>query len=226
MSSALRSGITFVMGSAIFVGLPLLGWGVTDIPGFLGHPVRIAYVVLVLLLNGFAAIRIPEIGKGRGEQKVTVPRQHVAVVLLQVLSISVVLLAPFCDRREIVVVTSSDLFRYVGLLLYAVGFLIMHIAEASLGKQFSVEVAIQTGHSLVTDGLYRYLRHPRYLGIIVFMAGIALAFRSWLALALDGAIVLVLIWRIRDEEALMSREFGSVWEAYVERTWRLLPFLF
>jgi protein-S-isoprenylcysteine O-methyltransferase Ste14 len=102
----------------------------------------------------------------------------------------------------------------------------MHIAEASLGKQFSVEVAIQTGHSLVTDGLYRYLRHPRYLGIIVFMAGIALAFRSWLALALDGAIVLVLIWRIRDEEALMSREFGSVWEAYVERTWRLLPFLF
>jgi hypothetical protein len=109
MSSALRSGITFVMGSAIFVGLPLLGWGVTDIPGFLGHPVRIAYVVLVLLLNGFAAIRIPEIGKGRGEQKVTVPRQHVAVVLLQVLSISVVLLAPFCDRREIVVVTSSDL---------------------------------------------------------------------------------------------------------------------
>jgi protein-S-isoprenylcysteine O-methyltransferase Ste14 len=65
----------------------------------------------------------------------------------------------------------------------------------------------------VTGGPYRY---PRYLGIIVFTTGISLVFRSWLAL----------IWRIRDEEALMQRSFGKDWEAYSRRSWRLIPLVY
>ena len=79
---------------------------------------------------------------------------------------------------------------------------------------------------LVTGGPCRFLRHPRYLGIIVFVAGIALVFHSWVGLILDVAIILVLVWRIRDEEALMHTEFGAEWEAYSRQTWRLAPFLF
>jgi protein-S-isoprenylcysteine O-methyltransferase Ste14 len=226
MSTALQVVMTFLIGTAIFVGLPCVGWGLADIAGFLAHPARLTYVVLVLLLNAFAAIRIPEVGKSRGEQKTTVRRQHFAVILLQVFSLSVTLLGPFCDRRAIAIVAGLDIVRYAGLVLYVFGFLIMHMAEACLGKQFSLEVAIQAGHRLVTDGPYRYLRHPRYLGIIIFAAGIALTFRSWLALTLDGAIVLVLLWRIRDEESLMLQEFGKDWVTYSAKTWRLLPFLY
>jgi protein-S-isoprenylcysteine O-methyltransferase Ste14 len=105
------------------------------------------------------------------------------------------------------------------------GFIGMHWAEATLDKQFSVEVTIQEGHRLVTDGPYRYLRHPRYLGIILFTTGISLVFRSWLTLIFIAVLTLVLIWRIHDEEALLHQEFGPDWEAYSQRSWRLIPFV-
>jgi protein-S-isoprenylcysteine O-methyltransferase Ste14 len=47
-----------------------------------------------------------------------------------------------------------------------------------------------------------------------------------LALALFGAMCLVLAWRIRAEEALLRREFGAEWEAYTRRSQRLVPFVF
>jgi len=104
--------------------------------------------------------------------------------------------------------------------------MVMNWAEASLGKQFSVQVTLQDGHRLVTDGLYRYLRHRRYLGIIGFNVGIALVFHSWLALVFVAGLVLVLLWRIHDEELLMRQAFGVEWETYTRRSWRLIPFVY
>ena len=99
----------------------------------------------------------------------------------------------------------------------------MHLSQVHLGRLFSVQVAIQEGHLLVTDGPYRHVRHPRYLGVLLFLPGIALVFRSWVALALAAPILLVLLWRIADEEALMRTTFGADWDAYARRTWRLVP---
>jgi protein-S-isoprenylcysteine O-methyltransferase Ste14 len=64
------------------------------------------------------------------------------------------------------------------------------------------------------------------LGIILFTMGISLVYRSWLALILVAALTLVLIWRIYDEEALLHQEFGTDWEAYSQRSWRLIPFVY
>ena len=226
MPRPLRVLITFLVGSALFVGVPLVAWGVGDARGFLAEPARAGYVALVLALNLLAAWRIPEIGGSPRQPAATVRRQHSAVVLLQVLSIALVVVGPYCDRRAIAVLGGAPIVRYLGFLLYATGFLVMHLAEARLGPQFSVEVAIQPGHTLVTDGLYRHLRHPRYLGIVVFSAGLALVFRSWISLAAVAAVLLVLLWRMHDEEALMRREFGAAWEAYCRRTWRMVPYLY
>ncbi len=226
ISRALRSAITFLMGCAIFVGLPILGWGPMDIPGLLNHPARVAFLAIVLVLNAYAAIRIPEIGKQRGTDKETVRRQHAAVVLLQVFSIALVVAAPYSDHRHLAVMGDRDVLRYAGLVLYAIGFLAMHFAEAHLGHEFSLEVRVKEGHRLVTDGPYRHLRHPRYAGMILFAAGIALVFVSWVGLVCAAAMTAVLFWRIRDEEELMHREFAADWERYAERTWRIVPFLY
>jgi protein-S-isoprenylcysteine O-methyltransferase Ste14 len=70
------------------------------------------------------------------------------------------------------------------------------------------------------------VRHPRYLGVILLMLGIALVFRSWWALLLVLALSLVLLWRIQDEEKLLQEEFGSFWEAYAKKSWRLVPLVY
>lgn len=224
-SFALRALATWLLGLAIFAGLPLVAWGVDDSPAFVRDRARLAYLVLVFALNAYAAIRIPEVGKARREPAKTVGRQHWAVLVLQVVSVAIVVIAAYSDRRAMMVLT-SEAVRYVGIVLYAVGFLTMHWAEKSLGKQFSLEVAIQRNHELVTGGIYRYVRHPRYLGITMFTVGIALVFRSAVSLTLAGAVLAVLLWRIHDEEILLEQEFSHQWRAYAERSWHLIPFVY
>lgn len=111
----MRSAITFLIGIAIFAGFPLVCSGVDDVQGFAGDPARLSYLILVILLNAFAAIRIPEVGKKPAEAKTTLRRQHAAVVLMQVISIGIVIIAPFCDRRSIATLADAVAIRYPGL---------------------------------------------------------------------------------------------------------------
>ena len=226
MSSIVRFAIRFFIGIIIFVGLPLLGWDLTDVQGFVAHPARLGYVTLMVLLQIFITLKFPNAGRTGGEGTKTLGRQRVAVMLMQVFSLAIVVAAPFSDRRDFAVIDGVEAVRYAGLVLFAFGFFAMNWAEASLGKQFSIQVTIQQDHQLVTDGLYRYLRHPRYLAIIIFNVGLALVFRSWLALILTAALTTVLLWRIHDEEAFMHQEFGAAWEAYSRKSWHLIPYVY
>lgn len=95
-----------------------------------------------------------------------------------------------------------------------------------LGRQYLAEVTIQEGHKLITAGPYRLIRHPRYLGILFITLGASLVFRTWAGLALFTLVLALLLWRIKDEEALMAREFGDAWRAYCRRAWRLVPYIY
>ena len=80
--------------------------------------------------------------------------------------------------------------------------------------------------SPLTSGLYRHLRHPRYLGVQAAALGLALLFRSWIGLGLNVPLLAVLLFRIRDEEALLRETFGPEWDAYCQHSWRLIPHLY
>lgn len=226
MSNFPGSVIKLLVGIVLFVGLPWVGWGLMDFRGFIGHPVRLAYVVLVILLQIVVVMAFPTVGQGGGDGKLLVRRQRIAVYLLQVFSLAIVLVAPYSDHGNVAAFDEGAVVRYFGLALFGLGFIVMNWAEASLGKQFSIQVTLQQGHQLVTGGLYRYLRHPRYVGITVFNVGIALIYRSWLALVFVAVLAMVLLWRIHDEEQLMQQAFGAEWESYAKRSWRLMPFVY
>jgi protein-S-isoprenylcysteine O-methyltransferase Ste14 len=218
----LRAALAFLVGAAIFVLVPLAAWGAGDLRGFLADPARLAYCAAALLLDAVAAARLPEVGKERRPAERTVG-QRLAVALLQVVPLAIVAAAPFGDRRGIGVLPDVPALRAAGVGLYAGGFLLVHWAEAHLGRLFSVQVELQPDHRLVTDGPFRMVRHPRYLGIVLFLAGIALVFRSWLGLALVAPVIGILRWRIADEEQLLADAFGAEWVAYARRTPGLLP---
>ena len=93
-------------------------------------------------------------------------------------------------------------------------------------RLYSPEVTIQQNHQLITHGPYRHIRHPRYLGVLLLTLGLPLTFRSWVGVLMCPAVVAVILLRIRDEETLMQREFGQEWEAYCERSWLLIPWVY
>lgn len=224
MPRSARVVLGAVVGLAIFVGLPLVAWGPGDVRGFLADPVRQAFLLVATATTLVAAAIVPPAGTARGDEAKRVRRQHVAVVLLQILSLAIFVAAPWDDRRGVAPLPAS--LRALGLALFCAGHAMMIWSQAVLGRQFSTEVTIQPGHRLITAGPYRWLRHPRYLGIAAFMVGAALLFRSGVGLALAAAVVAVLLWRIPDEERLMRSEFGAEWDAYAGRTWRVLPYVF
>jgi protein-S-isoprenylcysteine O-methyltransferase Ste14 len=113
--------------------------------------------------------------------------------------------------------------RWMGALLFIIGGALRMWPVFVLGKRFSGLVAIQPGHRLVTDGIYRNLRNPSYLGMLVIAVGWALAFRSSVGLLLAVLTLIPLIARIHSEEALLRAQFGGEYEAYCAKTWRLIP---
>jgi protein-S-isoprenylcysteine O-methyltransferase Ste14 len=126
------------------------------------------------------------------------------------------------DRRDLWTL-DGDRVRYLGLALLFVGGVLRIWPMFVLGRRFSGLVALQPGHELVTDGPYRYVRHPSYLGAILALVGWVLVFRSSVGLLVSALGIPVLIGRIESEEALLASQFGSAYQEYRARTWRLLP---
>ncbi len=126
------------------------------------------------------------------------------------------------DRTELWTI-DGDAVRWLGVVLFAAGGALRMWPVFVLGRRFSGLVAIQPGHTLVTDGVYGVIRHPSYLGFFVGSLGWALAFRSGLGVLLTALLIPPLLARINAEERLLRSHFGEEYDAYCRRTSRLLP---
>jgi protein-S-isoprenylcysteine O-methyltransferase Ste14 len=76
------------------------------------------------------------------------------------------------------------------------------------------------------DGPYALTRNPMYLGHLIFLTGLAVAFRSWFALILLSARAYWFHCRVLQDEARLQAEFGAVYDAYRARVKRWLPFIY
>ena len=226
MKAILFYTLALFVALIIFLGLPLLGWGLGNIPQFFNNPARLTYAIVILFLQLFSVIYNPQVGRNKDDRKSGVEQHKIDLILIQIFSLAVVLLAPFSDSHSIGVFNFGNRIRFLGFILMIPGFTFMQMAEKYLGRQFSVEVTLQKDHKLIQGGPYTYIRHPRYLGILAFFTGISIVFRSLLAIFIVIALCIVLIWRVYAEEALMQKEFGVAWEAYCKKSWRIIPFLF
>jgi protein-S-isoprenylcysteine O-methyltransferase Ste14 len=83
---------------------------------------------------------------------------------------------------------------------------------------------VREGHRLVTHGIYRHVRHPMYLALLLYSLGQTLVIPNWVAgpsyLVTFG---LLFVLRVGPEERLMREEFGKDYESYMARTRRLVP---
>ena len=226
----LQAIASFIVTLLVYLGLPLLGWGINDLPGFFSSYPRLGYAVLLMFLAlavGYQAINAPEGFKGsRGDKSKRLQRQSIVAVVLIFILFGALIFLPFADRHGVGVMIGNQAARWSGLVLVGLGLVLIFWSGVALGKMYSAEVTIQKNHQLVTTGLYRYIRHPRYLGVIFVAIGLSLLFRSWIGLVVSIPLLVVLLSRIKDEEAVLYEEFGLEWEAYCKQSWRLIPYLY
>ena len=117
--------------------------------------------------------------------------------------------------------------KAAGVLLLAVGLAVRWTAIFQLGRAFSANVAIRATQKLKDSGLYRYVRHPSYLGMLLIFLGIGIDSRNWISLAIVMIFpTLALLYRIRVEESALLEAFGEEYTAYRRTTKRLIPFVY
>jgi len=127
---------------------------------------------------------------------------------------------------------SFGLFNYnlgydIGFILFIIGIILQGIAEATLGKYYLPSIGTVEGQKIVKDGIYKYIRHPGYLGEIIIFFG--LGFVTYSLLGILGAFIVSLMvyaGEVIPEEKYMLQKFGKEYEEYMKETFRFIPYIF
>jgi protein-S-isoprenylcysteine O-methyltransferase Ste14 len=110
-----------------------------------------------------------------------------------------------------------------GLVLTAVGVALAIWARLTLGANWSGLVTVKKDHELIRKGLYRWIRHPIYTGILLSFIGTAMIMghlRGWLGLLIVWA---TFYFKARREERFLRQEFGDGFEEHARHTGMFLP---
>ncbi|MFJ2691528.1 methyltransferase family protein [Pseudomonas sp. NPDC087336] len=193
-------------------------WGLGGFAAFFSHAALVV-VALATLVMAIASL-FTEVNLSSGEREDRANRW--VLPAFGVIGLLSGFLPAYTDRIDFWTFGGEGV-RWLGALFFIIGGVLRMWPVFVLGNRFSGLVAIQPGHRLVTDGIYRRLRNPSYLGMLVIAVGWALAFRSAVGLLLAALTVIPLIARIHAEEALLRAQFGGEYEAYCTRSWRLIP---
>ena len=120
-----------------------------------------------------------------------------------------------------------SIIHYLGLILIIAGLIIRWFAILELKEFFTVTVAIQKDHRVVNSGLYKYIRHPAYLGSLLSFLGLGFALQNWISiLVIFIPIFGALSYRIHVEENVLNTEFGEEYSKYSSRTKKLIPWVY
>jgi protein-S-isoprenylcysteine O-methyltransferase Ste14 len=116
---------------------------------------------------------------------------------------------------------------YFGFVLFFSGLALNWIGIGTLKKQWSVAVVVSQDHQLVDTGVYRFIRHPIYTGVLLELLGFGVALANWLSILLILLPnIASLAYRIIVEEKVLERHFGDQYRDYEHRTKRLIPGIF
>jgi protein-S-isoprenylcysteine O-methyltransferase Ste14 len=111
----------------------------------------------------------------------------------------------------------------VGLVLTIAGCLFATWARLTLGGNWSGRVSLMAGHELITNGPYKLARHPIYTGLLLALAGTALAIGEWRCVLGVAVILIAFLVKMSHEEMLLLQAFPDQYPEYRRRVKALIP---
>jgi protein-S-isoprenylcysteine O-methyltransferase Ste14 len=119
----------------------------------------------------------------------------------------------------------ANVLRMVGVGIYLLGLCIAIFGRLQLGNNWAnlEDYQVLPEQSLVKSGIYRFIRHPIYIGDVLLILGLELALNSWLVLGVIALFMLV-FRQAKSEEAVLSHAFPG-YDEYREQTKMFIPYL-
>ena len=189
----------------------------------------ISKVIFVVLAVGWYLIRYEYARRSRRERVVSTARGPLETALL-LISLSGLGLVPL-----VYVATGIPRFAaygfYPGLAwlgsFFAIAALGMfYLTHRALGRNWSISLDVRENHQLVTNGIYRRVRHPMYSAFWLWAIAQALLLPNWIAgFAGLAGFGILFFGRVAREERMMLQTFGDSYREYMARTGRVFPWI-
>lgn len=113
---------------------------------------------------------------------------------------------------------------WVGAAVFAGALWLLWRSHVDLGRNWSPMLEIREEHSLVTKGVYKYIRHPMYAAHLLWAIAQVLLLQNWIAgPAFMVTSVPLYLFRVPVEERMMLDRFGEEYRLYMNGTGRVIP---
>jgi len=184
----------------------------------------LATVFRVLYWTWIASEVLLQLGWRTGRSGGNLKDRGSLILLLTVIFASISAGFWYADTHGRTILGGAHWLKTVALLLLIAGLGIRWTAIFTLGKSFSTNVAIHATQTVHKTGLYRWVRHPSYTGMLLIFTAIGISQRNWVSLAIMLVFpTAALLYRISVEEHALTEAFGNDYVEYARNTKRLLP---
>lgn len=116
---------------------------------------------------------------------------------------------------------------WLGLFVAIAALIMFHLTHRALGRNWSISLDVREHHQLITDGIYRRVRHPMYTAFWLWAIAQALLLPNWVA-GFSGLVGFGILFfgRVAREERMMLETFGDSYQSYTARTDRIFLLIF
>jgi protein-S-isoprenylcysteine O-methyltransferase Ste14 len=109
-------------------------------------------------------------------------------------------------------------------MLYIFGVWLFFRSHADLGKYWSPGLEIKDDHQLITSGVFKWVRHPMYAAFVVIAVAQIFMLQNWvIGPAFLLSAIPFYLQRVKREEKMLIKKFGSDYQEYIDRTGEIFP---
>jgi protein-S-isoprenylcysteine O-methyltransferase Ste14 len=113
---------------------------------------------------------------------------------------------------------------WIGVALFAGATVLLWATHTAMGRNWTPTLGLRDDHQLVTEGIFKYIRHPMYAAHLLWALAQPLILTNWIAGFCFLIPQIAQYWlRVGSEETMMLEEFGDEYRRYMESTGRMLP---
>lgn len=138
-------------------------------------------------------------------------------VVIQAILLGALILLPSRDDWA-----TPGWLRLIGFMLIVAGLAFGAVAALRLGTALTPTPVPTSDGQLTTSGLYRYVRHPIYTGVLTIVAGLTIRSGSWISLAVAIVTIAFFTVKAKWEEARLAERYDA-YPDYARRTPRFVP---
>ena len=131
---------------------------------------------------------------------------------------------PF-DFLSVKLIPENHFIMLAGISIVICGLAITIIARRTLADNWSSAVTFKENHELITKGIYQFVRHPIYTGILLMFMGSAYLYFSLSTIIGFMLMVFAIIYKIRLEEKMMTEHFPDAYPEYRKKVRAIIPFM-